>query len=30
LRDISPMMLGLLGLAQPKQMTGGDLRKSRQ
>jgi 2,3-bisphosphoglycerate-independent phosphoglycerate mutase len=30
LRDISPMILGLLGLAQPKQMTGGDPRKSRQ
>jgi 2,3-bisphosphoglycerate-independent phosphoglycerate mutase len=26
LRDISPTILGLLGLAQPKQMTGGDMR----
>ena len=26
LRDISPTILGLLGLAQPQQMTGGDLR----
>ena len=26
LRDISPTMLGLLGLAQPQQVTGGDLR----
>jgi 2,3-bisphosphoglycerate-independent phosphoglycerate mutase len=26
LRDISPTMLGLLGLHQPNQMTGGDLR----
>ena len=26
LRDISPTMLELLGLGQPKQMTGGDLR----
>jgi 2,3-bisphosphoglycerate-independent phosphoglycerate mutase len=26
LRDISPTMLGLLGLDEPKQMTGGDLR----
>jgi 2,3-bisphosphoglycerate-independent phosphoglycerate mutase len=26
LRDISPTMLGLLGLDQPKQMSGGDLR----
>jgi len=30
LRDISPTILGLLNLAEPKQMTGGDLRKSRQ
>jgi 2,3-bisphosphoglycerate-independent phosphoglycerate mutase len=32
LRDISPTMLGLLGIAQPGQMTGGDLRvaKGRQ
>ncbi len=29
LRDISPTILGLLGLPQPKQMTGGDLRKAR-
>ena len=27
LRDISPTMLGLLGIGQPKQMTGGDLRQ---
>ena len=26
LRDISPTVLGLLGLDQPMQMTGGDLR----
>jgi 2,3-bisphosphoglycerate-independent phosphoglycerate mutase len=26
LRDISPTILALLGLAQPQQMTGGDLR----
>jgi 2,3-bisphosphoglycerate-independent phosphoglycerate mutase len=26
LRDISPTILALLNLAQPKQMTGGDLR----
>jgi 2,3-bisphosphoglycerate-independent phosphoglycerate mutase len=26
LRDISPTILGLLGIGQPKQMTGGDLR----
>jgi 2,3-bisphosphoglycerate-independent phosphoglycerate mutase len=26
LRDISPTMLGLMGLELPKQMTGGDLR----
>ena len=31
LRDISPTILGLLNLAEPQQMTGGDLRvKSRQ
>jgi len=32
LRDISPTILGLLGIAQPKEMTGGDLRvlKNRQ
>jgi 2,3-bisphosphoglycerate-independent phosphoglycerate mutase len=30
LRDISPTMLGLLGLPQPKEMTGGDLRQRRQ
>jgi 2,3-bisphosphoglycerate-independent phosphoglycerate mutase len=29
LRDISPTILGLLGLAQPNQMTGGDLRQRR-
>jgi 2,3-bisphosphoglycerate-independent phosphoglycerate mutase len=29
LRDISPTVLGLLGLDQPKQMTGGDLRQRR-
>jgi len=29
LRDISPTVLGLLGLEQPKQMTGGDLRQRR-
>jgi 2,3-bisphosphoglycerate-independent phosphoglycerate mutase len=29
LRDISPTMLSLLGIPQPKQMTGGDLRTSR-
>jgi 2,3-bisphosphoglycerate-independent phosphoglycerate mutase len=27
LRDISPTMLNLLGIGQPKQMTGGDLRQ---
>ncbi len=27
LRDISPTLLGILGLAQPLQMTGGDLRQ---
>jgi 2,3-bisphosphoglycerate-independent phosphoglycerate mutase len=26
LRDISPTILGMLGIDQPKQMTGGDLR----
>ena len=26
LRDISPTMLGMLGVAEPKEMTGGDLR----
>ena len=26
LRDLSPTILGILGLDQPKQMTGGDLR----
>jgi 2,3-bisphosphoglycerate-independent phosphoglycerate mutase len=29
LRDISPTMLELLGLTQPQQMTGGDLRQRR-
>ncbi len=29
LRDISPTILGLLGLTQPAQMTGGDLRTRR-
>ena len=29
LRDISPTMLGLLRMEQPKQMTGGDLRVGR-
>jgi 2,3-bisphosphoglycerate-independent phosphoglycerate mutase len=27
LRDISPTLLGLLGLGQPAQMSGGDLRR---
>jgi 2,3-bisphosphoglycerate-independent phosphoglycerate mutase len=27
LRDISPTMLELLGVGQPTQMTGGDLRQ---
>jgi 2,3-bisphosphoglycerate-independent phosphoglycerate mutase len=27
LRDISPTMLGMLGIAEPKEMTGSDLRK---
>jgi 2,3-bisphosphoglycerate-independent phosphoglycerate mutase len=26
LRDISPTILGMLGIDQPKQITGGDLR----
>ena len=26
LRDISPTMLGMLGIAEPKEMTGVDLR----
>jgi 2,3-bisphosphoglycerate-independent phosphoglycerate mutase len=26
LRDISPTMLGMLGVAEPKEMTGVDLR----
>jgi bisphosphoglycerate-independent phosphoglycerate mutase (AlkP superfamily) len=26
LQDIAPTMLGILGLAQPKEMTGHDLR----
>jgi 2,3-bisphosphoglycerate-independent phosphoglycerate mutase len=29
LRDLSPTILGLLGLAQPNQMTGGDLRQRK-
>ena len=29
LRDISPVLLGMLGLAQPSQMTGADLRVQR-
>ena len=29
LRDISPTILGLLGIAPPKQMTGGDLRQRK-
>ena len=29
LRDLSPTILGMLGLDQPKQMTGGDLRVKR-
>ncbi len=29
LRDISPTMLGLLGIGQPKEMTGGDLRQRK-
>jgi 2,3-bisphosphoglycerate-independent phosphoglycerate mutase len=27
LRDISPTMLGMLGITEPKEMTGADLRK---
>jgi len=27
LRDISPTVLGMLGIDQPKEMTGGDLRQ---
>ena len=30
LRDISPTLLGMLRLEEPKQMTGGDLRVSRE
>ena len=26
LRDISPTMLGMLGITEPKEMTGADLR----
>jgi 2,3-bisphosphoglycerate-independent phosphoglycerate mutase len=26
LRDISPTMLGILGITEPKEMTGSDLR----
>ena len=29
LRDISPTVLGMLGIPQPKEMTGSDLRKKR-
>ncbi len=29
LRDISPTMLGLMGIGQPKEMTGAELRKNR-
>jgi 2,3-bisphosphoglycerate-independent phosphoglycerate mutase len=29
LRDLSPTILGILGIDQPKQMTGGDLRLSK-
>gem|GEM_PF-6329153 len=29
LRDVSPTVLGILGLRQPDQMTGQDLRKSQ-
>jgi len=28
LRDISPTILGMLGINEPKEMTGTDLRKS--
>ncbi len=30
LRDLSPTILGILGIDQPKQMTGGDLRVSKE
>ena len=30
LRDIAPTMLGILGLDEPREMTGRDLRKSAQ
>jgi 2,3-bisphosphoglycerate-independent phosphoglycerate mutase len=30
LRDISPTMLGMLGISEPKDMTGADLRNSRK
>jgi len=30
LRDISPTILGMLGIAQPKEMTGQDLRLLRK
>ena len=30
LRDISPTVLGMLGLPQPEEMTGQDLRKAKQ
>jgi 2,3-bisphosphoglycerate-independent phosphoglycerate mutase len=30
LRDISPTMLGMLGISEPKDMTGADLRSPRK
>jgi 2,3-bisphosphoglycerate-independent phosphoglycerate mutase len=30
LRDISPTMLGMLGITEPKEMTGADLRVLRK
>jgi len=30
LRDISPTVLGMLGIPQPKEMTGEDLRQQRK
>jgi len=30
LRDISPTMLGMLGITEPKEMTGSDLRIARK
>jgi 2,3-bisphosphoglycerate-independent phosphoglycerate mutase len=30
LRDISPTMLGMLGITEPKEMTGADLRSPRK